>query len=64
MLPPGSFIADWMSCRASGQFDVTLFNGIFYPLPDPVILSIAAHHMRELMVVNTKGRARTCGSLK
>lgn len=35
-------------------FDVTLFNGIFYHLPDPVAgLRIAADHTRELIVVNT-----------
>lgn len=35
-------------------FDVTLFNGIFYHLPDPIAgLRIAADHTRELLVVNT-----------
>jgi tRNA (mo5U34)-methyltransferase len=39
---------------ALGQFDLTLFNGIFYHLPDPVAgLRIAADHTRELLVVNT-----------
>jgi tRNA (mo5U34)-methyltransferase len=37
-----------------GAFDVTLFNGIFYHLPDPIAgLRIAADHTRELLVVNT-----------
>ncbi len=36
------------------QFDVTLFQGIFYHLPDPVAgLKIAADHTRELLVLNT-----------
>src|SRR6266496_814151 len=40
--------------RRLGTFDVTLFNGIFYHLPDPIAgLRIAADHTRELLVVNT-----------
>jgi SAM-dependent methyltransferase len=36
------------------QFDITLFNGIFYHLPDPVQgLRIAADLTRELLMVNT-----------
>ncbi|MFL6247870.1 MAG: class I SAM-dependent methyltransferase [Thermoanaerobaculia bacterium] len=39
---------------ALGSFDITLFNGIFYHLPDPVAgLKIAADHTHELLVVNT-----------
>jgi tRNA (mo5U34)-methyltransferase len=35
-------------------FDVTLFFGIFYHLPDPVAaLRIAADHTNELLIVNT-----------
>jgi SAM-dependent methyltransferase len=35
-------------------FDITIFNGIFYHLPDPIAgLRIAADHTRELLVVNT-----------
>lgn len=35
-------------------FDITLFMGIFYHLPDPVAgLRIAADHTRELLVLNT-----------
>lgn len=37
-----------------GRFDVTLFSGIFYHLPDPVAgLRVAADHTDELLVVNT-----------
>lgn len=37
-----------------GTFDVTLFNGIFYHLPDPITgLRTAADHTKELLVVNT-----------
>ncbi|HEX2092283.1 MAG TPA: DUF1698 domain-containing protein [Longimicrobiaceae bacterium] len=40
--------------RRLEPFDVTLFMGIFYHLPDPVTgLRIAADHTRELLVVNT-----------
>ena len=39
-------------------YDVTLFNGIFYHLPDPVGgLRIAADLTREVMVVNTHTKA-------
>jgi tRNA (mo5U34)-methyltransferase len=35
-------------------FDITLFMGIFYHLPDPIAgLRIAANHTRELLIVNT-----------
>jgi tRNA (mo5U34)-methyltransferase len=35
-------------------FDVTLFMGIFYHLPDPIAgLRIAADHTRELLIINT-----------
>jgi tRNA (mo5U34)-methyltransferase len=35
-------------------FDVVLFNGIFYHLPDPIAgLKIAAEMARELLIVNT-----------
>jgi hypothetical protein len=38
-------------------FDVTLFNGIFYHLPDPIEgLRIAAETARELLVVQTSTR--------
>ena len=37
-----------------GQFDITLFRGLFYHLPDPVNgLRIAADHTKELLVVDT-----------
>ena len=41
-------------------FDVTLFSGLFYHLPDPVAgLKIAADLTRELIVVNTSALHRT-----
>jgi tRNA (mo5U34)-methyltransferase len=40
--------------RGLPQFDITLFMGIFYHLPDPMTgLKIAADHTRELLVLNT-----------
>lgn len=40
--------------RRLAAFDVTLFNGIFYHLPDPIAgLRIAADHTKELLVLNT-----------
>jgi hypothetical protein len=40
------------------QFDVTMFSGIFYHLPDPVTgLKIAADLTRELLIVNTATRS-------
>jgi hypothetical protein len=40
-------------------FDVTLFAGIFYHLPDPITgLRIAADLTRELLIVNTAVRPR------
>jgi tRNA (mo5U34)-methyltransferase len=37
-----------------GPFDITLFNGIFYHLPDPIRgLKIAADLTTQLMIVNT-----------
>jgi tRNA (mo5U34)-methyltransferase len=40
--------------RALPQFDITLFMGIFYHLPDPMTgLRIAADRTRELLVLNT-----------
>jgi SAM-dependent methyltransferase len=39
------------------QFDVTLFHGILYHLPEPVAgLKVAADLTRELMIVNTAAR--------
>jgi hypothetical protein len=39
------------------HFDVTLFNGIFYHLPDPVAgLKLAASRTDELLIVNTATR--------
>jgi SAM-dependent methyltransferase len=50
--------------RRLGEFDVTLFNGIFYHLPDPIAgLRIAADHTRELLVVNTAVLPRDGDSL-
>jgi tRNA (mo5U34)-methyltransferase len=39
-------------------FDITLFNGIFYHLPDPIMgLKIAADLTKDLLVVNTATRS-------
>lgn len=49
-------VHDLMTLPALGlePFDVTLFSGILYHLPDPVAgLRIAADHTRELLIVNT-----------
>ncbi len=41
-----------------GPFDVTVFNGIFYHLPDPIHgLRAAADLTRELLIVNTATKA-------
>ena len=46
-----------LSKRDLEQFDVTLFKGIFYHLPDPVAgLKLAADLTREVLVVNTEVR--------
>ncbi len=40
--------------RRLGQFDITLFMGLFYHLPYPIAgLRIAADHTKELLLVNT-----------
>ena len=40
-----------------GRFDVTLFSGIFYHLPDPVAgLKIAADHTNEFLILNTAAK--------
>lgn len=40
--------------RGLPQYDITLFMGIFYHLPDPMsALKVAADHTRELLVLNT-----------
>ena len=42
----------------TGSFDVTLFKGILYHLPDPVAgLKIVADRTRELLIVNTATRS-------
>ncbi|QAY75410.1 DUF1698 domain-containing protein [Sphingosinicella sp. BN140058] len=46
-----------LPARGLGTFDVTLFSGIFYHLPDPIQgLKIAADHTRQLIIVNTVAR--------
>lgn len=58
-LPGGNIdfeVRDLLTLRERGlpQFDITLFMGIFYHLPDPMTgLRIAADHTRELLVLNT-----------
>lgn len=43
--------------RGVGAFDITLFKGIFYHLPDPISgLRIAADMTRELIIVDTATR--------
>ena len=45
---------DSLPGRRLEPFDVTLFMGIFYHLPDPITgLRIAADHTKELLVINT-----------
>lgn len=49
-------VRDLMSLPELGlePFDITLFSGILYHLPDPIAgLRIAADHTRELLIVNT-----------
>ena len=46
-----------LSKRELEQFDVTLFKGIFYHLPDPVAgLKLAADLTREVLIVDTAAR--------
>jgi tRNA (mo5U34)-methyltransferase len=41
-----------------GRFDLTLFNGIFYHLPDPIMgLKIAADLTDEVLIINTATKA-------
>ncbi len=45
-----------------GQFDIVLFNGIFYHLPDPIsALKIAADHAKELLILDTATRRAAPG---
>jgi tRNA (mo5U34)-methyltransferase len=49
-------VRNLMSLRELGlePFDLTLFSGLLYHLPDPIAgLQIAADHTRELLIVNT-----------
>lgn len=42
----------------AGEFDVTIFKGIFYHLPDPITgLKLAAERTRELLLLNTATRS-------
>jgi tRNA (mo5U34)-methyltransferase len=58
-LPSGNIqfaVRDLMSLPelALEPFDITIFFGILYHLPDPIAgLRIAADHTRELLIVNT-----------
>jgi tRNA (mo5U34)-methyltransferase len=50
---------DDLPAQKPGRFDVTLFSGIFYHLPDPVhALRIAADHTGEFLIVNTAAKIR------
>ena len=54
-----------LPARGLGTFDVTLFSGIFYHLPDPVQgLKIAADHTRQVIIVNTAARRARGDSLQ
>jgi 2-polyprenyl-3-methyl-5-hydroxy-6-metoxy-1,4-benzoquinol methylase len=47
-----------LAARVSSQFDIAIFKGIFYHLPDPVRgLKIVADQTRELLLLNTMTRA-------
>jgi tRNA (mo5U34)-methyltransferase len=47
-----------LASRVSSQFDIAIFKGIFYHLPDPVRgLKIVADQTRELLLLNTMTRA-------
>jgi len=44
--------------KREGEFDIAIFKGIFYHLPDPVNgLKVVAEKTRELLILNTATRA-------
>ncbi len=48
---------DALPALGAGPFDLTIFNGIFYHLPDPVRgLKIAADQTSELLILNTAAK--------
>jgi 2-polyprenyl-3-methyl-5-hydroxy-6-metoxy-1,4-benzoquinol methylase len=53
-----SFGLDDLPHRGLGEFDISLFKGILYHLPDPIHgLQLVAERTKELMVVNTAARS-------
>jgi tRNA (mo5U34)-methyltransferase len=53
-----------LPARNLGRFDITIFSGLLYHLPDPVTgLRIAADHTNELLIVNTDVADRPGASL-
>jgi len=62
--PPTSTVIDFEVCdlydlpkRGLPPFDITIFKGIFYHLPDPIGgLRIAADLTREILILNTATR--------
>jgi SAM-dependent methyltransferase len=50
-------VMELAALETAEEFDVTLFRGIFYHLPDPMAgLKLAADRTKELLIVNTSGK--------